>query len=110
MIDTDGQGNASNYVLISTYWNVNIDFSRFLKLKANSFNLNLLECKCFKTKAGGFLMSSFNLNLLECKSARTVTIWKRMFVLISTYWNVNYNYPRQSRPLQGFNLNLLECK
>ena len=44
MIDEQGKWKYLIEVLISTYWNVN-DVDNILKIVADGFNLNLLECK-----------------------------------------------------------------
>ena len=54
-------------VLISTYWNVNQIYADIEQNTSYRFNLNLLECKLLKNTAWDIKRASFNLNLLECK-------------------------------------------
>ena len=60
------QLNHGKFVLIETYWNVNILYPSWLKM-AFSINRNILECKC----------------------ALYATVDTFTTVLIETYWNVN---------------------
>ena len=97
-------------VLISTYWNVNtakdmyscieagfnlnlleckFPYLSLQNLHLSRFNLNLLECKSASLIDGPDIVLRFNLNLLECKSIRAFAKCRGIYVLISTYWNVN---------------------
>ena len=76
-------------VLISTYWNVNIEYERLQTLPDNVlistyWNVNANGAKLYVST-----FTRFNLNLLECKYC-----WHA----VSRDWG------------EGFNLNLLECK
>ena len=104
------QETSVDAVLISTYWNVNIE-EKAKEKESNSFNLNLLECKfltisktfyhqrCFNLNLleckyileafADAIPNSFNLNLLECKLLFCRVFQSGCLVLISTYWNVN---------------------
>ena len=38
-------------------------------------------------------------------------VWRAIFVLIETYWNVNIKYKMSNRgKIEGINRNILECK
>ena len=77
-------------VLISTYWNVNVEDEINSMTDVQGFNLNLLECKwwfneCYRKYTYQVLISTYwNVN-------KAVWIWEifQAAVLISTYWNVN---------------------
>ena len=77
-------------VLISTYWNVNTVFTAVIIGISLCFNLNLLECKFIRNSFIPFCRVCFNLNLLECKFCFCSDLNCNAFVLISTYWNVNH--------------------
>ena len=54
-------------VLISTYWNVNVNTLVLIDEIGTCFNLNLLECKLVNFVFKNYCGICFNLNLLECK-------------------------------------------
>ena len=76
------------FVLISTYWNVNLGIVVWISV-AFCFNLNLLECKSNYwvdvTDYNEVLISTYwNVNVVSKAKANKIN-----YVLISTYWNVN---------------------
>ena len=75
-------------VLISTYWNVNVE-DEIKSMTDVRFNLNLLECKftviILYHVLGIVLISTYwNVN-----ADNEIEVEENMIVLISTYWNVN---------------------
>ena len=120
-------------VLIETYWNVN----HFLFQKRNaefcinrnileckytcyqrtsfwetpSINRNILECKFWKLLTDAVRPERINRNILECKWFHSADDLCQYFVLIETYWNVNFAIVILAGPAATrINRNILECK
>ena len=83
------QLNHGKFVLIETYWNVNILYPSWLKM-AFSINRNILECK-------------YTIGITD--------EYLKILVLIETYWNVNVIINHGQLPYMiRINRNILECK
>ena len=55
------------HLLISPYWNVNKLSQNSKIVVCASFNLSILECKCYCSLVPGQTRWAFNLSILECK-------------------------------------------
>ena len=80
---------VTKWVLIETYWNVNI-FNIFIKSeRGQRINRNILECKC---EIVGVHLTGFDDVLIETywnvKLKKDKLLCVRKAVLIETYWNV----------------------
>ena len=76
------------FVLIETYWNVNV-----------------------VEPPPTFVGISINRNILECKFVCFVRLVSPVPVLIETYWNVNLDLACPCQfPVFRINRNILECK
>ena len=76
-------------VLIDTWWNVNEEFTNYLKEAGFSFNRYMVECESFKSwqimcLAVVLIDTWWNVNSNEEALNRYMA-----YVLIDTWWNVN---------------------
>ena len=101
---------VTSEVLISTYWNVNLNFTAFASaaihvLISTYWNVNWFNNNATDWVFRVLISTYWNVNIVTFTPSASGTV-----VLISTYWNVNVWPLSTSRAPVCFNLNLLECK
>ena len=61
------------FVLIDTWWNVNVLPKTFAKIFDECFNRYMVECECKMHPHQPFLLARFNRYMVECEFVKQVT-------------------------------------
>ena len=77
-------------VLIDTWWNVNYCLYHS-GISASGFNRYMVECESNVSWFFYDFDSGFNRYMVECEFQNYMMIWLHVWVLIDTWWNVNWN-------------------
>ena len=77
-------------VLIDTWWNVNEEFTNYLREAGFSFNRYMVECELSLFLYISDSFSRFNRYMVECEFFDIIKCTLTYTVLIDTWWNVNF--------------------